>query len=546
MIPIILKTPILKKTPKKIIKKFIKIANLILIVLTISIYFIVKWLKENFNNVSFNDILFNIFMSIRGTEKNLINQFILKCILPTIIFSVPILLIVNWLTKISKKTKNVLSYNLLKKNKFFNIIISDNNMVFNLKILGRKFSMKLKKTLIFILIILIEFSCIYIIINSGYKTLKIDEYINENKKSSNFIKTHYVDPKKVKLTFPKKKQNLIYIFAESLESSFFSKKLGGNEEKNLMEPLTQLTLNNLNFSNSNKIGGACSTFGSTFTTAGLVSQTLGIPLKISRSIINTKPNRCCFFDDAYGIGNILQKAGYKQMFLIGSDKQFGNRNVLMERHGNYEIYDYYSALEEQKIEPNYKVWWGLEDSKLFEIAKEKVLDLAQTKKPFNLTLLTTNTHCPEGFVEKDHKPIFDDKYSNAIFYSAMQINEFIEWIKQQPFFKNTTIIVAGDHLSMATKHFENKKNKFNRTIFNLFINSKAKPKKNKDRIFCSLDMFPTTIASLGIKIKGNKLGLGTNLFSSLKTLPEIYGIDYLNDEFKKHSQFYDENFICKK
>ena len=51
-------------------------------------------------------------------------------------------------------------------------------------------------------------------------------------------------------------------------------------------------------------------------------------------------------------------------------------------------------------------------------------------------------------------------------------------------------------------------------------------------------MFPTTLASLGVEIKGDRLGLGTNLFSGKKTLLEDYGIDYVNEELLKNSEFY--------
>ena len=52
-------------------------------------------------------------------------------------------------------------------------------------------------------------------------------------------------------------------------------------------------------------------------------------------------------------------------------------------------------------------------------------------------------------------------------------------------------------------------------------------------------MYPTTLASLGVKIDGDKLGLGVNLFSDQKTILEEYGLTYVNNEIKKKSFFYD-------
>lgn len=548
MFPIILNFNKFKNILKKSFKIFIKIANFLIIFTTIFLHFLVKWLKKSFHDIPFNDILFNIFMPIKGTEQNLVNQFILTCLLPTIFYSIPTFIIVNkLLTKIQKKRNNVLSHKIFKKRSIFNITVTNSILIFKLKIFNKKLKIKIRRLFILIALIVLEIFCVYSSLSTGFKTLKIDAFLKENKQNSNFIKNNYKDPKKIKIFFPEKKRNLIYIFAESMESSYFSKELGGNEEQNLLKPLTKLTDENLNFSNNDKFGGAYSTFGSKFTTAGLVSQTLGIPLKISPKIVNLTQNHVYFFNNAYGLGNILKKAGYNQMFMVGSDKKFGNRDVLMENHGNYEIFDYYSAIDEKKIEPNHKVWWGIEDSVLFEIAKEKLTKLSQLNKPFNFTILTTNTHCPEGFLEPNCEPKFDDNYSNAIYYSAKQINKFVRWIQKQPFYENTTIIIAGDHLSMAKKHFVkyDKNSNFKRTIFNLFINCEIKPRKDKNRIFNSLDMFPTTLASLGVKIKGNRLGLGTNLFSKIKTLSEIYGIDYVDNELTKHSNFYDINFIYR-
>ncbi len=532
----------------KIFFKFLtKILNFFIIFLIFFLFLLTKWLLKYFNFVSFDEILFNIFMPIKGTEQNLIDQFLKLCLIPSLVLSIIVFFIFNKLFNlIQKNSKNIIGHYLFNKNRRFNIYISNKNLIFMLNIKNIKLKFNVSRNLIKIFLIVVEMFFLNISISYGIRHLKIDQYFKQNYQNSNFIQNHYVDPKKVKISFPKVKRNLIYIFAESMESSFFSKELGGNENFNLMQPITELCEQNLNFSHNEKFGGAFSTFGSTFTTAGLVSQTLGIPLKIDSKIINIQKNHSCFLNNVYGLGNILKKAGYNQLFLIGSDKSFGNRDILMKNHGNFKIFDYFSAIKEKKIDSNYKVWWGFEDSKLFKFAKEKLSQLSNKKQPFNLTILTTNTHCPEGFIEKNCETKFSDQYSNAIYYSVKQINSFIKWVQKQPFYKNTTIVVVGDHLSMATKHFEKWSNKFDRTIFNLFINYKSNLVKSKNRIFNSLDLFPTTLASLDVNIQGNRLGLGTNLFSSLKTLSEIYGIKFLNAEFKKNSNFYNMNFIYKK
>ena len=65
----------------------------------------------------------------------------------------------------------------------------------------------------------------------------------------------------------------------------------------------------------------------------------------------------------------------------------------------------------------------------------------------------------------------------------------------------------------------------------------------KNRKFSTMDLFPTTLASLGVKFDGDMLGLGTNLFSNSETLIEKYGFEYVHDELSKKSKYYDDKFL---
>ncbi len=58
-----------------------------------------------------------------------------------------------------------------------------------------------------------------------------------------------------------------------------------------------------------------------------------------------------------------------------------------------------------------------------------------------------------------------------------------------------------------------------------------------------MDFFPTMLSSIGVELSGDRLGLGTDLFSSKETLMEIYGSDYVNEELNKKSSYYDANFF---
>lgn len=57
-------------------------------------------------------------------------------------------------------------------------------------------------------------------------------------------------------------------------------------------------------------------------------------------------------------------------------------------------------------------------------------------------------------------------------------------------------------------------------MFSLFLNSQIEVDPSEKRSFSMMDMFPSTLATLGVTIEGNRLGLGTNLFSPTPTLLE--------------------------
>ena len=84
-----------------------------------------------------------------------------------------------------------------------------------------------------------------------------------------------------------------------------------------------------------------------------------------------------------------------------------------------------------------------------------------------------------------------------------------------------------------------------RTIYNAFINSRANCSYSlkHNRKFTTFDWFPTILASIGCKIYGERLGLGTNLFSGVKTIAEE-NIPY-NSEIVKDSKFYKERIHGK-
>ena len=382
-----------------------------------------------------------------------------------------------------------------------------------------------------------------------YDELDVKEYLVSQKKESHFIEQNYVDPRTTKITFPEQKRNLIYIYLESMESTFASKGDGGGLDFNCIPELTTLAEENTNFSNSDKLGGGYPAYGGTWTMAGIFSQTSGIPIKNSEQtddVNATLAEQSSFSSQARNLEDILADEGYNQCFMIGSDATFGGRRAYFESHGKgqTEICDYNTAKENGQIPEDYYVWWGYEDQKLFANAQEKLTELSSKDEPFNFTMLTVDTHFEDGYVcEQCQNEFGDNQYANVMACSSRQVDAFVKWIQQQPFYENTTIVISGDHLTMDSDFCNDVSEDYERSVYNVFINLPegldTSFEKTHNREFATLDMFPTTLAAMGVTIEGDRLALGVNLFSDEQTLTEQYGRKGLDKELMKKSKFYD-------
>ena len=350
----------------------------------------------------------------------------------------------------------------------------------------------------------------------------------------------YVDPNTVAINANGETKNLIHIYLESMENTHVSKEYGGGCDVNYIPNLTKLALENVNFSDieDGKVGGFLSVPGTGWTMAALLCTTSGVPFNFSITGTNNMDKREEFAPGLTTLGDILLEKGYKNMFLCGSDGNFGGRLKYFTQHGNYEIYDLNTARSEGKLPSSlyHNGFWGFEDHYLYEIAKEQLTELAAGDQPFNFTMLTVDTHPRDGYICAQCGNEYDSITGNVLQCADRQVYAFVEWIKQQPFYEDCVILISGDHVRMDGKLVPED---FARRVYNCYINAAVTPElRDYSRLLTTPDIFPTTLAAMGFTIEGNRLGLGTNLFSAEKTLAEEFGYDYLWGEFTKDSDYY--------
>ena len=368
-------------------------------------------------------------------------------------------------------------------------------------------------------------------------TQLVEFFVSEQKiNHTTFIADNYANPDTVKITFPARKRNLIHIYLESVEATFADATQGGSFRVNVIPELTALALSGESFSgDSQKINGAICPVGTTWTMGAAFATETGLPLKISIGV-NSMSSQNHFFEGLTALGDILEDAGYKTLVMKDVDMTFAGSELFYHEHGNYKVVDYKYANKHGLIPKDYFVWTGFEDKRLFEIAKKELTELSQGTDPFAFTLFTNDTHFPAGFVCDICPTDFPDAYSNVYHCGSRQVTDFINWIKEQPFYENTTIVLHGDHLTMA-KDYAASIPRAKRRTFTAFLNTATHLQISRERQYTTFDFFPTILASIGARIPGDKLGLGVNLFSAQPTLVETLGIDRFNRELSAGSSF---------
>lgn len=457
----------------------------------------VRWMFATWTNLSMDELVYHLTAPLDGTNTDMIWDYVRVCAVPTIlVIFFLILILIAWRKK--------------EKVHLFRGIIN-----------------------------LVALVGIIVMLGYTWTELGVGDYLKDQNTESKFIEDEYVDPTDVEVVFPEQKRNLIYIFLESMETTYSDVDDGGAFDENVIPELTEIAQTNEDFSGADpKLNGGYSLAGTTWTMGAMFAQTSGLPLNISISA-NDMDTQDGFFPGVTTLGDILSDAGYTQTLLIGSEAQFGGRKLYFQEHGNYEMEDYSYAIENGLIPSDYKVWWGYEDQKLFEFAKEKLLQLSQGDEPFNLTMLTVDTHFEDGYVCEQCPTEYDTQYSNVMACSSRQVGEFLKWIQQQDFYENTTIVISGDHPTMDSDYCAeiDQEGNYDRRVFTAYINAAAYAQDQQERTYSTFDNFPTTLAALGVQIDGDRLGLGTNLFSGTKTLLEEFGNSKVNAELKKKSEF---------
>ncbi|GLR08507.1 phosphatidylglycerol--membrane-oligosaccharide glycerophosphotransferase [Mixta theicola] len=298
--------------------------------------------------------------------------------------------------------------------------------------------------------------------------------------------------------------NLVYIYGESLERTYFDEQAFPHLAPELSRLKRQQALD---FTQTEQLPGT------EYTIAGMVASQCGIPL-FAPFEGNASAALSSFFPQNVCLGDILKNSGYQTWFMQGADLRFAGKDTFLKSHGIDHLYGL-QELKDRVADPSYRNNWGFYDDTVMDEVWQKFEQLSQQKQPFALFTLTVDTHHPDGFISRScqHKSYSYEGKPNqslsAVACSQEHVARLIERILASPWAKNTLIVVSSDHLAMNNTAWEYLNAHQRDNLFMIIRGDRAQPQLLTMKR-SSLDNGATVLDLLG----GDKaIGLGRSSLS---------------------------------
>nr|WP_231703896.1 sulfatase-like hydrolase/transferase [Arthrobacter sp. zg-Y179] len=341
-------------------------------------------------------------------------------------------------------------------------------------------------------------------------TVGVENYIKAANSEYDLV-DYYVEPT---VTNTEHKRNLVVIYLESGEALLGDDQLF---EKDAFAPLKEATPASDGWQSTE---GLVEFEGGGWTMAGVVATQCGVPLKGTAprvdGLAQVGEGVSTYLGGVTCLGDVLARHGYTSVFLGGANSSFAAKDIFLSSHGYSEqkgLADWRSAGEPEE---NFRSDWGLSDARLMAHAKDRIdalhAEAEATGQPFNLSLLTLDTHKPAHVFDYCN---VDTQYTDiSVFSCSMtQVAGFVDHMKEKGYLDDTAVVIMGDHLkylSADDAFLEHLDGGSTRSIFNrIWI-----PGRDKNSALRSgldqLNMYPTLLEAAGLTLKNDEAGLGVS------------------------------------
>jgi len=306
------------------------------------------------------------------------------------------------------------------------------------------------------------------------------------------------------------KKNLVFIYAEGLEDTYFNEKIFPGLIKNLKD----IRDKSIYFTDIKEVDGV------NCTIAGAVASQCGIPLSTPTFNASAVFKMDEYLPSARCVGDLLSDEGYNLSYYGGADISFAGKDKFYETHGFDEIVGRDSLFNKMN-DKNYINSWGIYDDTLFDLAYDRFEELSLSDENFALYTLTLDTHHPKGHSSKKCNQIkyLDGKNDilNSVACADYLISEFVNKIISSKYKDDTVVVIISDHLAHLNTAWDLLESGERRNMFMILDPSSLKGKEIT-KTGSHLDIFPTISPFIGFK---SELGLGRNLLDEEQSSQEI-------------------------
>lgn len=315
-------------------------------------------------------------------------------------------------------------------------------------------------------------------------------------------------------------RNIVYLYLESVERTYFDEQVFPG----LLPNLKALETQGVSFTNVQQ------PIATGWTIAGMVASQCGMPLITSGSP-NSMVGMERFLPRSVCLGDLLAAHDYELSYLGGAEARFGGKENFYRSHGFNQVAGL-NALKPRLNDQAYVSDWGLYDDSLFEFALAEFDRLSGGEDSFALTVLTLDTHHPEGYLSKSCEGIrYADGANpmlNALHCTDKLVSEFIEGVRSRA--PETLIVVSSDHLALpnSATHLLNTLPRRNL----LFVLDSTQAGRAEDEAATLFDIGPTILSFLGVT--GITLGFGRDL----RTTDSSFDLARVNSVIEAHRGYF--------
>lgn len=315
------------------------------------------------------------------------------------------------------------------------------------------------------------------------------------------------------------RRNVVLIYLESGEATLEDQTLF---EKDALAPLKEVTDAAVGWQS---LEGLRQYEGGGWTMSGLTATQCGIPLAGvasaagSGAFAELRQGDESYLDGVVCLGDVLDQHGYTSAFLGGANASFAEKNTFLRSHGYAQVKGLADWRAAGEPAGSFRSDWGLSDERLMARAAEAVDELhaeaQRTGEPFNLSVLTLDTHGPVHVF--DYCDVDTEETALSVFACSMsQVAGFVKHLEDQGYLEDTAVVIMGDHLqplNSGDPFREQLEGHPDRTIFNRIWIPGGGEDLTLRAEMDQLSMYPTILEVAGLDLADGEAGAGVSAFS---------------------------------